>query len=87
MKTRVTITLDPDIHRLAKQRARKKHSSASGLIESLSQSEGRSRNSDIVASMTGSASLRVPSPKTDPLYDTLKALFMDSCTNPAPMPI
>ena len=87
MKTRVTITLDPDNHRLAKKRVRKKYTSASGLIESLIQSEGSPGKADIVASMTGSASLRVPSPKTDPLYDTLKAIFMDSCTNPAPMPI
>ena len=38
MKTRVTITLDPEVHRLAKQKARRKHTTVSGLIESLLQS-------------------------------------------------
>ena len=38
MKTRVTITLDSEVHRLAKQKARRKHTTVSGLIESLLQS-------------------------------------------------
>jgi hypothetical protein len=76
MKTRVTITLDPEVHRLAKQRARRKHTTVSGLIESLIQSEGSSGKADLVASMTGSASLRDPSPGSDPLYDALQAKYM-----------
>jgi hypothetical protein len=73
MKSRVTITLDPEVHRLAKQTARKKHTTVSGLIESLLQSESAPKNGGIVASMVGSASLRSPEPGTDPLYDALKA--------------
>ena len=75
MKTRVTITLEPEVHRLAKQTARKKHTTVSGLIESLIQSEGSSGDVDLVASMTGSASLRAPSPGSDPRYDALKAKY------------
>lgn len=39
MKTRVTVTLDPDLHRLAKQAARKKHTTVAGLIDSPLQAE------------------------------------------------
>ncbi len=73
MKTRVTITLDPEIHRLAKQIARKKHTTVSGLIESLLQTEAVPKQKGIVASMVGIASLRSPAPGTDPLYDALQA--------------
>ncbi len=76
MKTRVTITLDPDIHRLAKQAARKKHTTVSGLIESLLQTEATAPKKDLIASMTGSASLRNPAPGTDPLFDTLAAKYI-----------
>jgi hypothetical protein len=75
MKKRVTITLEPEVHRLAKQTARKKHTTVSGLIESLIQSERSSREEDWVASMIGSASLRAPSSGSDPLYDALQAKY------------
>jgi len=39
MKARATITLDPEIHRLARQTARKKNTTVSGLIESLLKSD------------------------------------------------
>ncbi len=58
MKARVPITLDPEIHRLVKQTARKKHTTVSGLIESLLKSEAVPQTKGIVASMAGSASLR-----------------------------
>ncbi len=73
MKTRVTITLDPEIHRLARQTARKKQTTVSGLIESLLQTETLAQKRGIVASMVGIASLRSPAPGTDPLYDALQA--------------
>jgi len=76
MKTRVTITLDPEVHQLAKQRARKKHTTVSGMIESLLNSEIRHKTTDLVAGMTGCASLREPAPGTDPLHDTLKAKYL-----------
>ncbi len=76
MKSRVTITLDPAVHQFAKQIARKKKTTLSGLIESLLQSE-KSPNSDhIVDGMLGSASLRASAPGSDPLYDTLKAKYI-----------
>ena len=76
MKARVTITLDPEVHRLAKQKARKKHTSVSGLIESLLQAETKPGQVDLVAGMTGSASLRNPAAGVDPLYDSLKAKYL-----------
>ena len=76
MKTRVTITLDPEVHRLAKRKARKNHTTVSGLIESLLQSKTAPGKTDLVASITGSASLREPSQGTDPLYDSLKAKYI-----------
>jgi len=73
MKTRVTITLDPEVHRLAKRKARKNHTTVSGLIESLLEAATAPIEEDLVARMRGSASLREPAPGTDPLYDALKA--------------
>lgn len=76
MKTHVTITLDPEVHRLARQRARKTHTAVSALIESLLQSETFPKDDGLVASMIGIASLRNPVPGADPLYDTLKAKYI-----------
>ncbi|MES2439606.1 MAG: DUF6364 family protein [Verrucomicrobiota bacterium] len=76
MKTRVTITMDPEIHRLAKQAARKKRTTVSGLIEALIQSESAPQKGGIVAGMVGSASLRAPTPGSDPLYDVLQAKYI-----------
>jgi hypothetical protein len=77
MKTRVTITLDPEVHRQAKKTARKKHTTVSGLIESLLQAESAPvKRKGIVASMVGSASLRTPAPGTDPLHDALAAKYL-----------
>ena len=76
MKTRVTITLDPDVHRLAKQAARKKHTTVSGLIESLLQAQTAVPKGDLVSGMTGIGSLRAPAPGTDPLYDSLSAKYI-----------
>jgi predicted transcriptional regulator len=76
MKTRVTITLDPEVHRRAKQVARKKHTTVSGLIETLLQAEATPKKSSLVAEMTGIARLREPAPGTDPRYDALKAKYI-----------
>jgi len=75
MKTRVTVTMDPEIHRLAKQVARKKRTTVSGLIESLLQTETTPKKSSIVSGMVGSASLRAPAPGSDPRYDALRAKY------------
>jgi len=76
MKMRVTITLDPNVHRMAKQAARKKHTTVSGLIESLIQAESAVPKSDLVSAMTGIGSLKAPAPGTDPLYDSLHAKYI-----------
>lgn len=76
MKTRVTITLDPTVHRLAKQAARKQRTSVSGLIESLLQAADTRGSGDLVAEMTGLCTLRAPVTGADPLYDSLQAKYL-----------
>jgi hypothetical protein len=76
MKSRITITLDPEVHRLAKQRAVKRKTTVSGLIESLIQSETSVKKTDLVRSMIGSASLRIPDSGSDPLHDALRAKYL-----------
>jgi hypothetical protein len=76
MKTRVTITLDPEVHRLAKQTARQRKTTVSGLIASLVQAESRSPKRGIVSGMIGSASLREPDPGGDPLFETLSRKYL-----------
>ena len=71
MKTRVTITLDPEVHRLAKQTARRRKTTVSGLIASLVKAEAKPTKRGIVAGMVGSASLREPAPGSDPLFEAL----------------
>ena len=78
MKTRVTITLDPEVHRLAKQTARRRRTTVSCLIASLVQAEATPRKRGIVSQMIGSASLREPAPGIDPLYDALAARHLRS---------
>ncbi len=77
MKSRVTITLDPEVHRLAKRVAKRRHTSVSGLIESLLQAESKAaENGTIVDRMIGCASLREPAPGSDPLYDALREKYV-----------
>jgi hypothetical protein len=76
MKSRTIITLDPAVHRLAKQNAHKKHPTVSGLMESLLQSDSPSEKGGVIASMVGSASLRSSAPDTDSFYDALKAKYL-----------
>ena len=76
MKTRVTITLDPEVHRLAIQTARQRKTTVSGLIASLVQAESHAQKRGIVAGMIGSASLREPAPGADPLFETLSRKYL-----------
>lgn len=76
MKRRVTITLDPEIHRLAKKSAGMKGTSLSGLIGSLLQSEVGAAKSGAAARLVGSAELRGPVPGGDPLHDALSAKYL-----------
>ena len=57
MKTRVTVTLDPKVHKRAKLLARRQKASVSGLIEKLLSEQSGSDDS-IVENMVGSASLK-----------------------------
>lgn len=76
MKTRVTITLDPEVHRLAKQTARQRKTTVSGLIASLVRAESGAPKGGIVADMIGSASLREPAGSEDPLFKALSEKYL-----------
>ena len=78
MKSRVTITLDPAIHARAKQAARERRTTVSGLIETFLHSPAaapvasRSARS-LVDEMVGSTELRHSEPGADALFDALHA--------------
>ena len=78
MKSRVTITLDPDMHARAKQTARARRTMVSGLIEAFLRSSAaapsaRAGGGLLVDQMLGSAALRDVPTGTDPLFDALHA--------------
>ena len=74
MKTRVTITLDPEVHERAKAIARARRTSVSGLIEEFFRSaEAPAPAASLVDEMLGCAELRTVDPGRDPLYDALHA--------------
>ena len=58
MKSRITITLDPKVHQLAKKTAKRRDTTVSGLIEGLLREEGVQSRRGLVDKMTGVASLR-----------------------------
>ena len=76
MKSRVTITLDPDVHARAKLAARARRTTVSGLIESFLRSPAAAPSTgssgSLVDEMLGSAELREVQLGTDPLYDALR---------------
>jgi hypothetical protein len=78
MKTRVTITLDPSTHRRAKRTAAARHTTVSGLIENLLEAAATPPAPSVVDEMIGSATLRDSAPGADPLYDALKARYLDA---------
>lgn len=61
MKSRITITIDPKVHELAKKTAKRRDTTVSGLIEGLLREEGAQSRRGLVEKMTGVASLREPS--------------------------
>lgn len=75
MKSRVTITLDPVVHARAKQTARERRTTVSGLIESFLRSPAAAARASRspVDEMLGSAELRKVEPGTDPLFDALQS--------------
>jgi hypothetical protein len=76
MKTRITITIDPETHRPAKTAARSQKTSVSGLIESLLRSAAPPPSRSLVDRLIGSASLRAPEAGTDSLYDALSVKYL-----------
>ena len=72
MKSRVTITLDPDVHARAKRAARARRTTLSGLIEQFLRSpEAAGRGVSRVDRMLGSGKLRARKRGRDPLHDAL----------------
>jgi len=57
MKTRATITIDPDLHARAKKLARRRKTSVSGLFEQYLRSDKDSAGS-VVDQMIGAVELR-----------------------------
>jgi len=71
MKARITITIDPAVHRRAKRVARARGTSVSGLIESALELATAPAKVSVVEVMIGSGSLRQAPVGGDPLYDAL----------------
>ena len=72
MKTRVTITLDPEVHAHAKRAARARRTTVSGLIEKfLRSSEAGGKGGSRVDRMLGAGRLRAHKRGRDPLHDAL----------------
>jgi hypothetical protein len=74
MKTRVTITLEPAMHRSARLLARSRRTTVSGLIEQLLMGAAAAElptKSSVVDAMIGSAELRHSPPGADTRYDAL----------------
>jgi hypothetical protein len=60
MKSRITITIDPKVHELARKTAKRRDTTVSGLIEGLLREESGHARHGLVEKMTGIASLRKP---------------------------
>jgi hypothetical protein len=77
MKTRVTITLDPEVHALAKHTARARRTTVSGLIENfLRAPENAAKGASRVDRMLGAGKLRAHKRGRDPLHDALYDRFI-----------
>lgn len=75
MKTRATITIDPELHRRAKKLARRKRTTVSGLFESYLRSQPLEEES-LVDNMIGCATLKPAPVQTDPLREHLLAKYV-----------
>jgi len=77
MKTRVTITLDPEVHARAKRAARARRTTVSGLIETFLRSpQAAGKAGSLVDEMLGSSELRAVKHGQDALYDELHGRFI-----------
>ena len=79
MKSRITITIDPKVHQLAKKTAKRRDTTVSGLIESLLREEGTQSRRGLVEKMTGVSILREAvggKSGRDRLRDALRAKYI-----------
>lgn len=85
MKTRVTITLDSDVHAQAKRVARARRTTVSGMIEDYLRRPDRESGDLLVDRMIGSAELKPIVRGLDPIHDALYARYIerDGATNDA----
>jgi len=75
MKTRATLTVDPELHARAKRLARKRKTTVSGLFESYLASQPDPQGSR-VDGLIGSASLKAAPKHPDPKREHLKAKYL-----------
>ena len=76
MKTRITVTLDPQVVQRAKSVARSRKSSLSALIEDLLTRtvDHNAHRVNFTQKWVGKFTVRVPE-KSDPLLDAMKARY------------
>lgn len=75
MKSRISITLDPAVHRKARKVASARGTSVSGLIESLLRRQEESTR-PVADALVGTASLREVRPGADARFDHLKSKYL-----------
>jgi len=75
MKTRISISMEPEVHRRAKQAARRRGTTVSGLISSLVNA-AVDDGGPLVDRLVGSAELRKPPHGSDPLHDALQKKYV-----------
>jgi predicted DNA-binding ribbon-helix-helix protein len=78
MKSRVTITLDSDVLRQAKNMARDRKISLSGLIENLlkhSQDQSHTSNKKVSFSSKWAGKLELRKTQNDPLLDAMEVHY------------
>ena len=75
VKTRATLTVDPELHARAKRLARQRKTTVSGLFESFLVSQPDPRGSR-VDGLIGSASLKAAPNQPDPRREYLNAKYL-----------
>lgn len=76
MKSRISITIDPEVHRGAQRLARVQGTSVSGLVESLLSRQVQAASGSVVDKLVGSAQLREPAAGDDVRYEQLRRKYL-----------
>jgi hypothetical protein len=76
MKTRISLTIDPEVHRSAKRLARTRGTSVSGLVESLLGQQVLAESPSVVEQLIGSAALRVVREGMDARHEHLRRKYL-----------